>query len=74
MAPGMVADAIEVEEAGERVLNLIREVLSSSETNSVYTPVVQRGGSRWAEAVYDAGPVEELEAGWVEREEGGLVE
>jgi hypothetical protein len=46
MAPGMAADAIGVEEAGKQVLNLIREVLSLSDQNSVHSPVVQRGGSR----------------------------
>ncbi len=52
-----------VEEGGERVPNLLREVWSLSYENSVHTRVVQRGGSPWAEAVHDAGPVEELEAG-----------
>jgi hypothetical protein len=66
MAPGIVADAMEVEEAGEQVLNLIREVSSVCDQNPVYYPVVQRGGSLWVEAGYDAGPVDELEAGLVE--------
>jgi hypothetical protein len=66
MAPDVVADAIEVEEGGEQVLNLIREVLSLSYGNSAYTPVVEWGGSGWVEAVHDDGRVEELEAGLVE--------
>ena len=39
MAPGMAADAIGVEEAGKQVLNLIREVLSLSDENSVHPPL-----------------------------------
>jgi hypothetical protein len=74
MAPDVVADAIEVEEGGEQVLDLVREALSLSYENSVYTPVVQRGGSGWVEAVHDDGPVEELEAGLVEWVGGRVVE
>jgi hypothetical protein len=73
-APDIVADAIEVEEGGEQSLNLIREVWSLLYENSVYTPVVQRGGSLWVGAVDDAGPAEELEAGLVEWVEGRPAE
>jgi hypothetical protein len=73
MAPDVVADAIEVEESGEQALNLIRGVLSLSYENSLCTPVVQRGGSGWVEAVHDDGRVEELEAGLVEWVGGRLV-
>jgi hypothetical protein len=73
VAPDVVADAIGAEEGGEQALNLIREVLSLHE-NSVYAPVVERGGSGWVEAVHDDGPVEELEAGLVEWVGGRLVE